>query len=90
MIRALSGFPLHSAWLPALPPADLDKKSREWLASDAPVAVLMGASHLISSPERGDVVKRLESLTSAKDPRIAALAVRSYGMRRSPRPPRSK
>jgi tetratricopeptide (TPR) repeat protein len=61
-------------WLPAQTPADLEKKSREWLASDSPVAVLVGASQLISSADQAEVVKRLEVLTKAKDARIAALA----------------
>ena len=61
-------------WLPAQTPADLEKKSHEWLASDSPVAVLLGASQLISSADQAEVVKRLEVLTKAKDARIAALA----------------
>ncbi len=54
--------------------ADLEKKSRDWLATDVPVAVLIGASHLLSTSDRNDAVKRLQVLAGAKDPRIAALA----------------
>ena len=61
-------------WLPAQATADLEKKSRDWLATDVPVAVLLGASHLLSTSDRNDAVKRLQVLGTAKDPRIAALA----------------
>ncbi|HVU89208.1 MAG TPA: hypothetical protein VHD36_17920 [Pirellulales bacterium] len=61
-------------WLPAQTPPDLEKRCREWLVSDSPLAVLLGASHLVSSAEQAEVVKRLEVLAKAKDARIAALA----------------
>src|SRR5262249_34206510 len=61
-------------WLAAEPPADLEKKSREWLASDQPVAVLLGASHLLATSERSQAVKQLERVAASKDARVAALA----------------
>jgi tetratricopeptide (TPR) repeat protein len=61
-------------WLPHEASADLEKKSREWLASGDPLAILMGASHLLSTADRSQVVKRLEPLTSNDDARIASLA----------------
>jgi len=61
-------------WLPAQPAADLDKKSREWLASDMPAAVLIGASHLLSTGDRAAIIKQLEQLASNKDARVASLA----------------
>lgn len=68
----LAAIPL--AWLPGQPPADLEKKSAQWLASDVPVAVLLGASHLLSTGDRAAIVKRLERVATSKAPRIAALA----------------
>ena len=62
------------AWVPAQPAPDLEKKSQEWLKSDAAWAVLIGASHLLSTGERSEAVKRLERLSDDKDPRIASLA----------------
>ena len=61
-------------WLPHEASADVDKKSREWLASDDPLAVLIGASHLLSTAERPQVIKRLEPLTSDTDRRVSSLA----------------
>jgi len=61
-------------WTTVQPSADEEKKSREWLASDNPVAILLGASHLLAGADRAEIAKRLEALTTAKDPRIAALA----------------
>ena len=60
-------------WLPAQPPADLEKKSREWLASDVPAAVLIGASHLLPMSDRTAIITRLEQLAASKDARVAAL-----------------
>ncbi len=61
-------------WQPAQPAADLDKKSQEWLASDLPVATLIGASHLLMTDDRAALIKRLERVATNKDPRIASLA----------------
>ena len=61
-------------WTTVQPSGDLERKSREWLASDKPVAVLLGASHLLPTSDQQEIVKRLEALTDAKDARIAALA----------------
>ena len=68
----ISCIPLR--WLPAQPAADLDKAAHEWLASDAPVAVLLGASHLLATADRGKLVQKLEQVSTGKDPRLAALA----------------
>jgi tetratricopeptide (TPR) repeat protein len=61
-------------WLPGQTQPDLEKKSRDWLASDSAVAVLLGASHLSSTSEQANVLKRLDVLSRAKDARVAALA----------------
>jgi hypothetical protein len=61
-------------WLPGQPTAELDKKSREWLASDLPAAALIGASHLLSMGDRAAIVARLEKPADSKDARVAALA----------------
>jgi tetratricopeptide (TPR) repeat protein len=61
-------------WLPGQPTAELDKKSREWLASDLPPATLIGASHLLSTGDRAAIVARLEKLADSKNARVAALA----------------
>ncbi|MBI2826439.1 MAG: hypothetical protein HYX69_17315 [Planctomycetia bacterium] len=61
-------------WIPGQPPADLEKKAREWLASDVPAAVLMGAGHLLSTGNRAAIVGRLEKLGGDSDPRVASLA----------------
>ena len=63
------------AWLPGEPPADVEQKAREWLdREDSPVAVLMGASHLLSTAQGPAALAKLEQLTADKDVRIAALA----------------
>ncbi|HUY88781.1 MAG TPA: hypothetical protein VMV10_08615 [Pirellulales bacterium] len=63
------------AWAPAQPQGDLERAAEQWLASpDAPVAVLLGASHLLPTSRRAGALERLELLARDKDRRIAALA----------------
>ncbi len=61
-------------WVPG--PADpaLEQAARGWMASDRPVAVLLGASHLLSTSVRPQAAARLRELRDAPDPRIATLA----------------
>jgi len=62
-------------WLAANPSSALEQAARQWLGADGPAAaVLLGASHLLSTAERPKALERLETLVADKDPRIAALA----------------
>lgn len=63
------------SWRPQTPAVDLENRARAWLQQrDSPVAVLLGASHLISLGHGGEVLDALRGLTLQADPRIAALA----------------
>lgn len=63
------------AWAPAQPQLELEQAAEKWLASaDAPVAILLGASHLLPTARRAAALERLELLARDKDRRIAALA----------------
>ncbi len=61
-------------WVPSQPDAALEQAARQWLDSDQPAAVLLGASHLLSTSLRPRAVARLGELHTAADPRIATLA----------------
>ncbi|HOM17638.1 MAG TPA: tetratricopeptide repeat protein [Thermoguttaceae bacterium] len=66
------------AWAPTAPDGLLERQARQWLAQDvqqAPVAVLLGASHLLSGAERGVALDRLNQLTHHPDQRISLLAL---------------
>lgn len=49
-------------------------KAGQWLVSKDPVARLMGASHLLNSPQRTEALEVLEALSILPDTRIALLA----------------
>ncbi|MCS7306088.1 MAG: tetratricopeptide repeat protein [Thermoguttaceae bacterium] len=66
------------AWLPGVPDVGLERQAKQWLAQDpeqAPAAVLLGASHLLSGPDRATALQRLNTLVRHPDPRIALLAL---------------
>lgn len=63
------------AWLPRQTSPALVETAAKWMAhDDDPVAVLLGASHLLMSPQRAAAQARLQSLSFGGDPRVAALA----------------
>jgi tetratricopeptide (TPR) repeat protein len=63
------------AWVPSQPSMALERTAREWLGrEDVPAAVLLGASHLMSTGSRPEALERLNRLATGPDPRIALLA----------------
>ncbi len=63
------------AWIPGEPAPGLAQQARSWLRDDhVPAAVLLGASHLLSTNERPSALGRLKRLELHDDPRIAMLA----------------
>ena len=63
------------AWLPTEPTPGVEKKAQIWLAQDQPAAaVLLGASHLLSTGRRPAAVEQLKRLSLDRDVRIALLA----------------
>lgn len=63
------------AWLPGSPTAGAEQRALGWLNEpDAPLANLLGASHLLLSNKRDLALARLERLAADKDARIAGLA----------------
>jgi tetratricopeptide (TPR) repeat protein len=63
------------AWLPGEPLPPLEQKARQWLTrDDQPVAVLLGASHLLSTVDRSAALDQLNRLAVGTDPRTALLA----------------
>lgn len=63
------------AWAPQEPSPQLAQQSRSWLRrDDLPAAILLGASHLLSTNERPAALGRLKRLQLHEDSRIAMLA----------------
>ena len=63
------------AWLPSQPPLELEQAARRWLdRQDTPAAVLLGASHLMSTV-RPQALERLKGLAASADRRVAQLAI---------------
>lgn len=62
-------------WLPAEPAPALVDAALKWLARENdPVANLLGASHLLNSPQKRQAIDRLRSLSFDPDPRVAWLS----------------
>ncbi len=71
--RDFDALPL--AWVMAEPSPLVESQAKKWLAqSEQPVAVLLGASHLLLGPNAPAATTQLQQLTQHADPRIAALA----------------
>ncbi|MGE0606019.1 MAG: tol-pal system YbgF family protein [Pirellulales bacterium] len=63
------------AWLPGVSGVELEQKARRWIEQDSqPVAMLLGASHLLLSSQGAAAANRLQHLSDHEDPRIAMLA----------------
>jgi tetratricopeptide (TPR) repeat protein len=65
------------AWMPSPASIILERTARQWLDQDEiPAAVLLGASHLMSTSSRAAALAKLKRLTTgAQDGRIAFLAL---------------
>jgi hypothetical protein len=61
-------------WTAARPAPALESSARRWFDQSEPPAVLLGASHLLTTSQRAIALARLESLKTSDDPRIAWLA----------------
>jgi len=63
------------AWLPSQPSPELEQAARRWVErQDMPAAVLLGASHLMSTA-RPSALDQLRRLAASTDRRIAQLAI---------------
>lgn len=63
------------AWVPGQPSLAVERASAEWIRRDqVPAAVLLGASHLVSTNYRNAAIERLNRLATDPDKRIALLA----------------
>jgi tetratricopeptide (TPR) repeat protein len=63
------------AWTAAQPSPALETKALAWLArKDNPVAMLLGASHLLATRARSPALDSMRVLASDRDPRVAWLA----------------
>ena len=63
------------AWSPSPPNPALVSRATRWLeATDQPAAVLLGASHLLATQQRGDAAARLTDLSGSANPIIASLS----------------
>jgi|GEM_PF-433978 len=66
------------AWVPMVADGLLERQARQWLVQDpeqSPVAVLLGASHLLAGSERASALERLNRLVRHSEQRIALLAL---------------
>lgn len=62
------------AWVASLPSPALEQAARNWLARPEPAAVLLGASHLLTTAARAQALAQLARLATGQDRRIALLA----------------
>ena len=70
----LSCIPL--AWMAGQPSGGLEQAAKAWLnLEEEPAMVLLGASHLLSSANRGVALDRLERLAATADPPVNQLAL---------------
>ena len=70
----LSCIPL--AWMAGQPSGSLEQAAKEWFnLEDEPAMVLLGASHLLSTANRGVALDRLERLAATADPPVNQLAL---------------
>jgi tetratricopeptide (TPR) repeat protein len=63
------------AWVPSPPSVLLEQSAGQWIKSQMPAAVLLAASHLLSTGARPAAQAKLQELTTHSDRRIALLAV---------------
>ncbi len=62
------------AWMPVEADPQTVHAARQWLQRPEPAAVLMGASHLLVGPQRGEAIERLRQLVASPEHRIAQLS----------------
>ncbi len=63
------------AWTDEAPSRELAARAASWLAAtDHPVAVLLGASHLLTTDRRAAALQQLRILSEGEQPRVAWLA----------------
>ena len=64
------------AWRPFPPDAAVESRAAAWLRSKSPPAQVLGASWLLTGPQRGEATTALDVLAKdkTKDPRIRSLA----------------
>jgi tetratricopeptide (TPR) repeat protein len=62
------------AWLPRQPDPRTEQLAGQWMARPEPAAVLLGASHLLSTSQRAAALDRLKKLATDADRRVALLA----------------
>lgn len=63
------------AWLPAEASAQLERKAAGWMDQvDSSAAILLGASHLLSTSRRDEALRRLERVAEEKDANLRFLA----------------
>lgn len=69
----LASIPL--VWIAQEPSRQIATSAKDWIQrKDSPAAVLIGASHLLTSPDRAAAISHLRPLTANADRRIAWLA----------------
>jgi tetratricopeptide (TPR) repeat protein len=66
------GIPL--AWLPRQPDPRTEQLAGQWLARPEPAAALLGASYLLTTPQRAAALDRLKKLSTVADKRVTLLA----------------
>jgi tetratricopeptide (TPR) repeat protein len=62
------------AWMPRQPSLAVEKAATGWFAREEPAMVLLGASHLLTSPKRAVAVERLNRLAAGDQQPVAELA----------------
>jgi tetratricopeptide (TPR) repeat protein len=62
-------------WMPRQPSVATEQAARRWLESQQPAAVLLGASHLMTTSARLDALAKLRELAAGADRQVAQLAL---------------
>jgi tetratricopeptide (TPR) repeat protein len=62
------------AWMPRQPSLAVEKAAAAWLGREEPAMVLLGASHLLTSPRRAAAIERLNQLAAGDQRPVAAIA----------------
>ncbi|MBX3414854.1 MAG: hypothetical protein KF708_19375 [Pirellulales bacterium] len=65
---------LPLAWVTAQLSPDLERRAKAWIAHGNSIATLLGASYLLSTPERAAATERLKQLMLDRDTRVRAMA----------------
>jgi tetratricopeptide (TPR) repeat protein len=66
------------AWMPRQPSLGVEKAAAAWMQREEPAMVLLGASHLLTTPRRAAAIERLNQLAAGDQQPFAQLAAAQF------------